>query len=85
MTTPIKWKSSVAREVWKVIICTREAERVTEVLQSIAYIVGGPGHRTEQECSDLLSPLSGAEIVQALLAYQECNAESVARAVREVP
>ena len=63
------WKPGVADEIWKIMICARDAERADDVIGGITYILGV----TQEE----LRQMTGAQILDGLLAYKRSAYDSV--------
>jgi hypothetical protein len=77
-----QWKAGTADEVWKVIICARDAYHADEVLSSLIYILTDAGDDTERG-NVLLKEMSGAQIVDGLLTYINGCRESVKNGIKK--
>ena len=80
---PKSWKSGVADEAWKVMICAKDAMRAKDLIQGVAYILDNPGHGDIRKYADVLRKFSGDQIADALLDYHFKAFVSVANALPE--
>lgn len=75
-----QWQAGVADEAWKVIICAREAEDVEQALSFLGYVLTSA--RNWEEAAAVLRQMTGAEIVDGVLAYRERAKQSVENALK---
>jgi hypothetical protein len=75
---PVKWKVGKADEVWKLMICARDAENAKELITHLAYILDNPGGgATLEDCADVIRRFSGEQIAESLLDYRNSAMLSV--------
>ena len=75
------WKAGSAVEVRKVMVCARDASRADDLLGNLIYILTDAGSNSEAGLA-WLRGMSGAEIVDGLLAYRKSAYDSVARGLK---
>jgi len=75
-----QWKPGKADDVWKVMICARDAAQTDELLSSLTYILTDAGSDTQRGL-DAIRQMTGAQIIDGLLAYKNVSYQSVAAAV----
>ncbi len=71
-THPKVWKAGTADEVWKVIVCARDAYETERLLWSLVYILTDAGNNLELGLAKV-SAMSGDDIVSALRAHVESS------------
>jgi hypothetical protein len=64
-----KWKAGEADEVWKIIVCARDAERADDTIGWLIYILTDVEGGRERSI-EAIRQMSGKEIVDGLLAFQ---------------
>ena len=74
-----QWKPGKADEIWKLMICARDAARTDELIDALIGILTDAGSDTQAGLARLRG-MSGADIVDGLLAYKAKSYESVKRA-----
>jgi hypothetical protein len=82
MSDPKVWKAGTADEVWKVIVCARDAHRADDLLSALQYILTDAGSDS-QKALEKIRAMTGKQIVDGLLAYQKSSYDSVAKAIRK--
>lgn len=73
-----------ADEVWKIMICARDIQRVEEALATIEYVVsGGFGSKTTEERLAVLRGMTGYDIARKITDHIENRRKSVEAAIRK--
>jgi len=74
-----QWKPGKADAIWKLMICARDANRADELIDALVGILTDAGLDTESGLARLRG-MSGADIVDGIVAYKATSYESVKRA-----
>jgi hypothetical protein len=78
------WNPGKADEVWKVMICARDAQRVDDIITCLCYILTDAGSNKERGI-DLIARMNGKQIIDGLIAYKDSAYKSVRSALTETP
>lgn len=78
---PVRWKAGNADEVWKLMICARDASRAEDLIRGVASILDNPGSCDVEKAADVLRRFTGDQIADALVAYRNSMMMSVMKAV----
>lgn len=81
MSYPKEWKPGKADEVWKVMICARDASSADQLIASLVYLLTDAG-TDEDRGIDLIRSMSGDQIIDAILAYKQKSYQSVKNAMK---
>jgi hypothetical protein len=74
------WKPGHADEVWKVLICARDANQADELLGRLVGILTYAGSDVDKGLNAIRA-MSGREIIDAIVAYRDSNYDSVKSAL----
>lgn len=75
-----RWIPGCADDAWKVLVCAKDAHWAGETLSQLVYIMTDAGADKDAGLSRLRG-MSGAEIVDGLIAYQKSCEDSVRNAL----
>jgi len=78
-----KWKSGIAGETWKVIICGRDLHRIDDILSALSYYLTDAGVDVDRGLS-LIRSMSGDQIIDALEDHKRTSIQSVEAAIGTV-
>lgn len=70
------WKPGKADEVWKVMVCARDAERADDLISGLVYILTDCGSDEEKGMAQI-ARMSGQEIIDTLKTYKKASYDSV--------
>lgn len=82
MTDPKQWKAGTADEVWKVMVCARDAYYAEQTIGHLVYVLTGAGNDIKKGV-ELIKQMTGEQIINALYAYEKSSYDSVAKAIRK--
>lgn len=79
---PKHWQPGHADDVWKVLICARDAYQADELLGGLVAILTHAGSDIDKGLSEIRT-MSGASIIDAIVAYRDSSYASVKSALVE--
>lgn len=79
-----KWTPGVADDVWKIAICARDASQIDDVLSFLSYVLTDEGADTKAGIA-IVREMTGGEIVDGLVKYQEARILSIKNALKVRP
>lgn len=75
------WKPGTADEAWKVAVCALAMRDSQRALEHLIYVLTDAGNDRERGLA-MLREMSGAEIVDGMLAHIDSAAESIAKGLK---
>jgi hypothetical protein len=81
---PKTWKAGTADEVWKVMICARDAYETEKAISFLSYILTDCGADLAKGLAKIRK-MTGEQIVNALIDHVEVSRRSVENALRGGP